>query len=321
MLISSDWHYRDESADTVINEVIPGVVEACKKHNDTEAVCLGDVFHFRYKVDVRLFNMLRDAIRDTVDQGLVWRFLPGNHDQYNVSGRNILESLGDLDGVTVYSDPTWDSDGLWIPYRKRNEDIAAALRTHSSRGGPNVCFMHHGVAGSWMNDHIQNTEGLPVTEFKKFKYVFSGHYHRHHSVGPVTYIGSPYQTTAAESGHQKGYYLWNGRGGLFRPTNWGKKYHRFTIEDAEGLNFAGIDPRDEVRVRTVSGVDPEVVGKALVQAGITNSVVTPDVEQLQARLAVPENADLGMFAQAYVDAQDTPLDKAKLMNVFKEIRG
>ena len=83
----------------------------------------------------------------------------------------------------------------------------------------------------------------------------------------------------------------------------------------------GIDPRDEVRVRTVSGVDPEVVGKALVKAGITNSVVTPDVEQLQARLSVPENASLGMFAQAYVDAQDTPLDKVKLMKVFEEVRG
>ena len=340
-------HLREESAETVLGQVMPGIFDACQRAGDNEAVCLGDFLHFRYKVPARIFNLVRDELKRWTDQGITVRFLPGNHDQYEVSGRNALEALGDIRGVHVYTEPQWDKDGLWIPYRKRPEDIATALQlftpeiialkvpgrdeliaidpveevSRSVKSPPNIAFMHHGVRGAWMNDNYQDTEGLDPNLFARFKLVLCGHYHKRHRVGNVQYIGSPYQTRADEAGQSKGFARWNGETLEFFDALWGPRYHNLTVERGQTLDLEGFGSDDIVRVRTKEGVDPKAIAQYLAQAGLGRHTVTPDVESVQARLDVPQNAALAQYARAYVEqtVEQHGLGVEKLLSVFAEL--
>ncbi len=326
MLIFSDLHLREDSEDVVFGEVLPGILAAAYEREEKVIACLGDVLHFRNRVIVRLMNALRDELRGWVDLGMQVIILPGNHDQVDLEGRNALEHLDDLHHVSVYTEPRMDDHGLWIPYRKNHDHILSALNL-AQGNKRHVLFMHHGVRGAWMNDHIQNTTGLSVEAFKYFRTVLCGHYHKRHQVGPVSYIGSPYQTKADESGQDKGYAIWDGTKLEYVTTHWGKRYHRFDLKPGQELDLSAVAERDEVRVTTAAGIDPDAIGKVLAMAGIARHTVTPAVQVTEQRLDVDGDASMAQYAEAYVALQNEGADKhgaptldpKKLMSTFAEI--
>lgn len=333
MIIFSDVHLKEESEETVFGQVLPGLFNAAKERGEKEMVCLGDLFHFRYKVDARIQNLLKDEFRRWVDAELDIRILVGNHDQYDLEGRNVLELFHEMNHVRVYSEAGWDGDGMWIPYRKDPAYIEWAIKRFHGNSmnleGKRVCFMHNGLTGALMNDHFKNDiEGVAVDAFHGFDTVLCGHYHKRQTIFNETsgsnvvasYVGSPYQTRADESGQEKGYAVWDGKRLEYVNTRWGKRYHRIALSDGDALELEGIDAGDDVRVSTAVGVDSTDVAAQLIEAGIRTHTVTPDVEPLQVRLDVPENADLDAYARAYVEAQETHLDKTKLINFFDTLR-
>ena len=325
MIIFSDLHLREETAETVFGEVLPGIYEAAKQHLDKEIVCLGDVFHVRFKVDGRLQNALKDEFKRWVDAGLSLRILPGNHDQYNVDGRNVLEVFDEINHVEVYSSPREDSDGFWIPYRKNIDEVKQAVQyANTNWQGKKVLFMHHGVRGAWMNDGYQNKDGIELETFGGWHTILCGHYHKRQTVGlNLHYLGSPYQTKADEARQPKGYSLWDGEKLTFVETHWGSKYHIIEIGEDQTLDLSQVQPRDEVRV-TVKGKGSELrvasLAKQLRDLGIERHTVTPEIEQTEARLDVRPQASVDEYAKAYVDAMDTSLNREMLMNIYTELR-
>jgi len=311
-----------------LREVMPGIFQASLDTHDQEVAILGDLLHFRYKIDARIQNAVADELKRWTLAGIRVRIIPGNHDQYEVSGRNALELFAEIRGVSVYSVPTWDVDGLWIPYRKDPAAVRAALATpvppDMLRVG-NTLFMHHGIKGAWMNDNAQDHEGLELAELtpNRWRAILCGHYHKHQKMGAnLWYIGSPWQTGANEAGQAKGFVVWNDTVPVQVERAWGPKFHRFELQPGQSLDLRGVHPRDEVRIKTVgAGAEAAaaVLGKQLVEAGLTHHVVTPEVAPLQARLTVPAGATLEHYAQAYVTQAETDLDKAKLMAVYREL--
>jgi len=321
VIVFSDLHLREDSENIVFNEVLPGILEAALMDPDKRVAFLGDWWHIRYTVSVRLFNRVRDELNEWCRLGVKVFLLPGNHDQVDYEGRNALEALGDLDGVEVFTNPCVNEWGLWIPYRVRNEDIKDALSLWDSMNAQPIVWMHHGVNGSLMNDHKRNTEGVPTDTFRSFHKVFCGHYHKRQELGNVTYIGSPWQTKADEAGQPKGYGIWdaNTMTMKFVDTQWGPRFHTIELQPGEKLDLSGVRPNDEVRVTTAPGVDASKIGKQLLKAGVAH-VVTPQVEAEEARLDVDANASMKEYAQAYVN-QIAPegLNKERLMSAFEEL--
>lgn len=325
MLILSDLHLREETADTVFGQVLPGVLEGARRWNNHYIAILGDLFHYRYKIDAWLQNKLYDIFTEWVfTHNMHVRVLPGNHDQYNLEGRNALELLGEMSGVQVYTEATLDGDGLWIPYRKDPQYTKWAIEKYGAKAlnkqMRRVCFLHNGIYGAFMNDTYVDQEGIPPELFVDFDAVLCGHYHKRQSLGNIHYIGSPYQINAGESGQDKGYAFWNGGKLHYITEQWGRRYHRISLDELDKLSLDGINPEDDVRVQTSINVDPQAVAEQLIKAGIANHTVTPDIEPVQTRLDVPENSDLYRYAEAYVQKQETPLDKEVLMNIYNELR-
>ena len=71
-----------------------------------------------------LVNRARDLVASWGEMFRRVIFLAGNHDQYQIDGRNLLELFVGLPKVTVWTYPGLDEFGLWVPYRR---DVVEAL--------------------------------------------------------------------------------------------------------------------------------------------------------------------------------------------------
>jgi len=318
MIVSADIHLREESERTIFEEVLPGL-EAAALGDDQVVALLGDIYHLRYRVSVRLQNRLFDFLARSKS---AWVLLPGNHDQINTQGEHALEVFRELHHVDVITEPKWDQRGLWIPYRKDLEDIKRALGMSKPAHCPAVAWMHHGVKGAFMNSSRRDMEGIPTEYFNEFKRVFCGHYHMPQDLGFLSYIGSPYQTRADESGQQKRYGVWDAARCemVWAQVNWGRKFHRVTVGPHTPLVMPeNARPDDDIRIQVEAGVHPDVLGKSIADQGFTNFVITPIQKAAEARLKVDPNKGMESYAQGYVDQFGGDLNSDGLMALYREV--
>lgn len=328
-LVFSDVHLDEDSAQVVLENVFPGIREAAKEHGIKDIIMLGDLWHVRYKVDIRIQNALKDELLKWDKAGLYLRILPGNHDQVDVNGRNALEVFNQMRRVDVYSSPIWDADGLWIPYRKRIEDVIDLIENLGANSmnieGKKTLFAHAPVQGALMNDHMKSGDGLPITALKQFDRVLLGHFHKRqqwrYGKTKVWYVGSVREVSANEAGEAKGFALWDGDKLEYVTKQWGPRHHKVYLQKGEAIDWSGFHPGDDVRVTTGPGVDVEDVGKILSRAGVRHTV-TPEVKVAEQRLQVESDASLLQYAKAYVkELAPEDLSQARLMQTFVSLTG
>ena len=174
MIVFSDLHLCEKTAGVVFGEVLPGILEAAVKDVDGKIAFLGDWYHTRYRIPVSLQNQVSDWILACKRQSVSIRFLPGNHDQIDIAGENALEVFQGYENVRVYTRPTVDTWGVWIPYRRDLDEVREALRTNKDY---HIKWMHHGVQGAVMGQGIQDTSGLQLGDFESVDRIFCGYYH------------------------------------------------------------------------------------------------------------------------------------------------
>lgn len=309
MLLVSDIHLKPDSSRAVF-EALEAVLAYAVAHGHRSLAALGDTFHFRYAVPVAELNQLDRWLDSCVNQGLDVNLLVGNHDAIDVEGQNALEVLA-RPGVRVYTEPTENEHGLWLPYRvHKNVYIDPIARSSARRA-----FVHHGLIGAEMNNGIVAGEkdGLPLQWFSRFETVFLGHWHRHQVIGNCVYVGSLYQTKLDEAGQTKGFLELDEVSGKWRqvPIAIGRRFHR---SDAPG--FTEFRPGDVVRVPHGT---PEQLVADFIAKGAEVRVEPPPQTPTQVRLGTATS--IRDKAVGYVEARalDPAYDKALLMKIFDEI--
>ncbi|RYH21300.1 hypothetical protein EON65_20985 [archaeon] len=80
----------------------------------------------------------------------------------------------------LINDPAVCMDALWLPYRRDNQLLQRILK--STPRDVTMVFCHADVRGAYMNDGIRSKEGLEVDSFPKNMPIFSGHFHKPHTV-------------------------------------------------------------------------------------------------------------------------------------------
>lgn len=165
----------------------------CGDTNDTKAI-------IRAEVANAIIKILKHA-KTTV------QILVGNHDLINEKakehGLNYLTPY-----ATIIDSPTTIGQISFIPYQSTTESFLYALQELRPTG---ILIIHQGVNGAFMGDYIQDKSAID-SSFEGLK-VFSGHYHRHQTVGDVTYVGNPYSLSYGEANDgPKGYLIINADG-------------------------------------------------------------------------------------------------------------
>lgn len=317
MIVTADLHIKESTADLVLGKILPELIEIARG-SFGKVVILGDVFDVRHVVPVWLLTGFRDFLQQAVQSAVTVRMIPGNHDQYDDQGRNVLEVFGDISGVAVFTKPHLDTKGiLWMPYAP-----TAAIKQELSNPvaeRARYVFGHFAALGAERDPHHLDTEGVDSAQYPQ-QFVL-GHYHKPQHIGNLTYVGSPYQTRSSEAGQVKGYLeIRAGDQLVFQEKGWGPKYHTLQLGARDELDVQGMSQGDDVRITAAKGADIDKMTRQL-EAAKVRFVITPEVEDIEARLDVDPHADLLEYAEAYIGLGDTPegVSPGELKDAFRRL--
>jgi hypothetical protein len=84
--------------------------------------------------------------------------------------------------ILMINEPSICMGALWIPYRRDPAVMKAVLGQCASAPEISMVFCHADVRGAYMNDNMRSKEGLDITCFPKDLPIYSGHFHKPHTV-------------------------------------------------------------------------------------------------------------------------------------------
>lgn len=126
----------------------------------------------------------------------------GNHDTYlkNSTKPHSLRSFDKFENVHIIED-CYELENL-MTLVSWNKDF----RKHKT---PYVCG-HFDIAGCEISSNFtESKETLKISDFSKYKEVFSGHFHSPNRTKNISYIGSVMPFTFADVDSKRGYYILN----------------------------------------------------------------------------------------------------------------
>ena len=228
-VVFTDLHCSPTTLETCL-EVLGIVHETAKQQEENCGVLfLGDFWHHRKNLDVSTLNAILQALRTwTVPMIMI----PGNHDQVTLGGQNhgltplknsYRVNSDTVPGLLILSNPTIFLNALFIPHIRDINKMKLVVQSNKAKKS-SALFVHTEIKGAMMNDMIVSTNGISPSVFPPHKHIYSGHFHKPHSVQTsfssinndsildmkkdslsstkVEYLGSPYQISLAEA-HQK----------------------------------------------------------------------------------------------------------------------
>lgn len=191
-----------------------------KERNIKKVVIAGDLFDRRKYVNYLIlsrsidyfFNPLRNNYVD-VDVIL------GNHDVFYRESNSINSSdllLQSYKNIHVFKDAKdviIDGKSFfyfpWVNKENKEETIKAIQESKAE-----YAFGHVGFTGFYRDKHTVDDNGskenlVDASDFKKFKYVWTGHYHHKSTKDNITYLGSPYEFTWVDYNDPKGFHIFD----------------------------------------------------------------------------------------------------------------
>lgn len=188
-LLTSDLHFTDRPRDAYRFDLFPWLIEQVKKYEVDYVFILGDITDQKDNHSSYLVNRIVDSLEKlaaTVDVIV----LTGNHDFIDAECPffRFLTKLDNITFITEIASFEGDDELLFLPYTKTpTEDWKDIVWSKFD-----YVFMHQTMDGSKASSG-QMLDGLSRKVFKDYKGdVYSGDIHVPQTIGPVTYVGSPY---------------------------------------------------------------------------------------------------------------------------------
>lgn len=181
------------------------------EHQIKKVIHLGDVYDNRKKIDM---NTAAQAAQyffyPLQDRSVEMDIIAGNHDLYfrqSSSVTALRELLDRFKNITFFTEPTKDGPFMYIPWiNDENRDISVKAIEGAVKP---ILLGHFDIVGYRMYRSQISTHGFDPSIFKDFKHVYSGHYHHRHTIGNITYLGSPNQHTWADAGDSRGFHIFD----------------------------------------------------------------------------------------------------------------
>jgi len=207
-LVFSDLHMSKATMHVAL-EVLEQVHNEAAQRNAGIAF-LGDFWHVRGALPVEPLNevihLFKEWTRPTI-------LLAGNHDQVDIGGSlyslEAMAATAPRGLVRVIDTPTIGLGALWLPYRKRQEELVGAIAASVALPSRTIAvvFCHADVRGAKYNEG-NAAVGISPNAFPNVP-VYSGHYHlpqkllRSGDADAIEYVGSPYQLSFGEANQAK----------------------------------------------------------------------------------------------------------------------
>lgn len=173
---------------------------------------LGDLFDQRKYIGFKTLDFwYKNFIGPINDVGLPIHLIVGNHDVHwretnSLNSPRLL--LKDYKNFEVFENPIEESGFLYLPWiNKENfEESKNIIQSTSSK----ICIGHLQLSGFlMMSGQLCEHSDLTMSDFLKFKRVFSGHFHWRSGQKNIEYLGSPYQLNWADIGNNRGFHIYD----------------------------------------------------------------------------------------------------------------
>lgn len=195
------------------NQLLPYLIE----NKDTIAglIILGDVYDHRLHSNHKVIKASREIFFDPLDEiGIQSYVLVGNHDttfRSTLSVNSIDLLLSHYKNLNIISTPQTkiicdEPIALlpWICPDNFDESMELISTTNAQ-----ILFGHLELSGFEFYRGQTSHEGLSPDLFKKFDYVFSGHYHHKSTKGNISYLGTPYELTWHDHEDPRGFHVFD----------------------------------------------------------------------------------------------------------------
>ncbi len=310
--------------------------------NDIDCVLiLGDTFDRRKFVNFYTLHRSKQMFFDKLAERNIKVFmLAGNHDTYfkNTNDVNSVKLLlKEYNNIQVIDSPTTihvgDSNQYsvcmipWICAENYQQCFNEINDTPST-----LCMGHFEIAGFAMYKGMESHEGLSKDTFKKFEYVFSGHYHHRSSDGHITYLGNPYELTWSDYNDPRGFHLFDlHTRSLEFIENPYRVFHKLHYNDRDKTYQDVVDMNIDqykdgfVKVIVHEKTNPywfDLLIERLEKIGISGLQVVDDNLNLNLEddeEIVNQAEDMITILNKYVDTIETPVDKKDVYKLMSTL--
>ena len=293
-------------------------------------LCLGDTFDRRKYVNFNSLDAAKEMWFDPIkDLGCHMTMLIGNHDIYYKNTLRINapnELLGEYDNIDILDKPVTRNVGgldiLFLPWIC-DENYDRTLRSVTESTAP-VCMGHLELNGFEAHPGHVMENGMEVTMFKKFKKVFSGHYHMKSKRDNISFLGNPYQLYWNDYGTKRGFHVFDTE--TLRTT-----FYRNPFDTFHKLYYNGgaVLPSEEEVKGTFVKLIVEDKGdyakfdyyvRKLQDIGLADLKIVEDLSvDLESGASVVETEDTMTLLDNYIDEIDLKVSKSSVKGIMRSL--
>lgn len=170
------------------------------------AIWLGDLLDTKEVIRGKCLNLFYEYFQSSKLQHII---LVGNHDWFNLECQDhSLKPLSSLPNVRIIDKVEVHPKlpFLFFPYIHDKVALKETLRQIqlSDNAKDTVVFGHFDVSGfDYGNGHLCEDGIITHDDFKGFKRVISGHFHKLQQTGNFTYLGTPFSHSFGEANQDK----------------------------------------------------------------------------------------------------------------------
>ena len=186
-----------------------------EENNITTVIDMGDTFDNRRSIDLWSIDWAKETYFDKLQEmGITLHSVVGNHTAYykDTNEVNTIDLLlKEYKNITTYSETTSIEVGgcniLLVPWiNEENKERSLGLIKASQAP---VAMGHLELNGFVATAGHVMDHGMDITPFKKFKRVYSGHYHTRSNVDNIYYLGNPYEMFWNDVNDPRGFHIFD----------------------------------------------------------------------------------------------------------------
>lgn len=294
---------------------------------------LGDTWENRTALNPVTFKRAQEFYFDEIERrGMKQIMIMGNHDAHyrSTNDVNLIEFLEKMypESVKIVRKPTvMNMDGVkfgligWI----NKENLAESLEWLETVDADFIGG-HFEINDFEMTKGHVATHGFDRKMFKRFEHVYSGHFHVRSTIGNITYLSNPSQTSWGDHGLEKGFHIFDTKTREMTPVNNPFEMYKeieWGAHDAKPEDFAGVYGRINVRnFDSFSRAELDLFVNAAQEHAIQMQVVETAVEQDGVVVEADEVVGVMGIVDAYIDeavgAKET-IDPDVLKKEFRQL--
>ena len=305
------------------------VVPFIKQSDIDTVICLGDTFDKRRSINFMSLDAAKEMWFDQLEElNVKMHMLVGNHDIYYKNTLRVnapSELLGQYGNISVYTEPTTVTfDGVsvlllpWICDENYEQSLRSVTESDAT-----VCMGHLELNGFEAHPGHVMENGMDKSLFKKFKRVFSGHYHMKSKKDNVTYLGNPYQLYWNDYGCKRGFHVFDTE--TLKTTFYRNPFDTFhklyynggvTLPDESELKGAFVkliveDKGDYAKF--------DYVVKQLQDMSLGDLKIVEDLSLDEGSTSVEETEDTMTLLDNYIDGIDLKANKSNIKSVMRSL--